>query len=88
MEEISKEDLIKRLKRIEGQVRGLQRMIEEERDCSDILIQVSAVVSALSKVSELTAKSYAHKCILEMNEKGDVSELDALIESIIKLRRF
>ena len=47
MEEISKEDLVKRLKRIEGQVRGLQRMIEEERDCGDILIQVSAVVSAL-----------------------------------------
>ncbi|HHF08591.1 MAG: hypothetical protein DRP32_08170 [Thermotogae bacterium] len=88
MEEISKEDLVKRLKRIEGQVRGLQRMIEEERDCGDILIQVSAVVSALSKVSELTAKSYAHKCIVEMNEKGDTSELDALIESIIKLRRF
>ncbi|TYB83728.1 MAG: metal-sensitive transcriptional regulator, partial [Kosmotoga sp.] len=62
-----KKKVINRLKRAEGQLRGLQRMIEEDRTCTDILTQVSAVISALSKISEMIAKTYAKKCVLEIN---------------------
>ncbi|ACR79110.1 MULTISPECIES: metal-sensitive transcriptional regulator [Kosmotoga] len=86
-ENISKDDLIKRLRRIEGQIRGLQRMIEEDRNCPDIMTQVSAVMSALSKVSEMIAKGYAHQCLMEISEKKDIAELDNLIETLLKFRR-
>ncbi|MEA2067274.1 MAG: metal-sensitive transcriptional regulator [Thermotogota bacterium] len=82
-----KKKVINRLKRAEGQLRGLQKMIEEDRTCTDILNQVSAVISALSKISEMIAKTYAKKCVLEINEKGDTSNLNELIENLINLRR-
>jgi DNA-binding FrmR family transcriptional regulator len=82
-----KKKVINRLKRAEGQLRGLQKMIEEDRTCTDILTQVSAVISALSKISEMIAKTYAKKCVLEINEKGDTSNLNELIENLINLRR-
>lgn len=82
-----KKKVINRLKRAEGQLRGLQKMIEEDRTCTDILTQVSAVISALSKISEMIAKTYAKKCVLEINEKGDPSNLNELIENLINLRR-
>ena len=61
-------------------------MVENERVCGDILTQVSAVNSALSRVSEMIIKGYARKCVIEANEAGNTEELDALIENIIKLR--
>ncbi|TYB94840.1 MAG: metal-sensitive transcriptional regulator [Kosmotoga sp.] len=82
-----KKKVINRLKRAEGQLRGLQKMIEEDRSCTDILTQVSAVISALSKISEMIAKTYAKKCVLEINEKGDTSNLNELIENLVNLRR-
>ena len=85
-EVVSKEALVKRLKRIEGQIRGLQKMIDEERTCDDVMMQLSAVVSALSRVSELVAKNYAHRCLFEVNETGNMEAIDNLIESIIKFK--
>lgn len=82
-----KKRVINRLKRAEGQLRGLQKMIEEDRPCTDTLTQVSAVISALSKVSEMIAKTYAKKCVLEIKEKGDTSNLNELIENLVNLRR-
>ncbi len=82
-----KKKVINRLKRAEGQLRGLQKMIEEDRSCTDILTQVSAVISALSKISEMVAKTYAKKCVLEINDKGDSKNLNELIENLINLRR-
>ncbi|MFW6120905.1 MAG: metal-sensitive transcriptional regulator [Petrotogales bacterium] len=82
-----KKKVINRLKRAEGQLRGLQKMIEEDRSCTDILTQVSAVISALSKISEMVARTYAKKCVLEINDKGDSSNLNELIENLINLRR-
>jgi DNA-binding FrmR family transcriptional regulator len=54
--------LLNRLKRIEGQVRGLQRMIEEERDCREILTQLSGVRSALDAASDVILEAYLEKC--------------------------
>ncbi|WMT58867.1 metal-sensitive transcriptional regulator [Truepera radiovictrix] len=54
--------LLNRLKRIEGQVRGLQRMIEEERDCREVLTQLSGVRSALDAASDVILETYLEKC--------------------------
>ncbi len=59
----SRQNLVRRLKRIEGQVRGIQRMVEEDRECGDILAQLSAVNEAVRRVSILLAEQYAFECL-------------------------
>ncbi|MBX0327289.1 metal-sensitive transcriptional regulator, partial [Oscillochloris sp. ZM17-4] len=56
-------DVLLRLRRIEGQVRGIQRMVEEDRDCRDIVTQVAAVKSALASVNGQVLRCYAHNCL-------------------------
>ncbi len=58
------EEITNRLKRVEGQVRGLQRMVEEERDCEAILTQLMAARAALDRVGLLVADNFVHECIL------------------------
>ncbi len=58
-----REDVLLRLRRIEGQVRGIQRMVEENRDCREIVTQVAAVKSALSSVNGQVLRCYAHNCL-------------------------
>jgi CsoR family transcriptional regulator, copper-sensing transcriptional repressor len=64
----SKEDLLARLGRIEGQIRGLARMVEEDRYCIDVLTQVSAVQAALDKVALGLLDTHARHCV--MGAKG------------------
>jgi DNA-binding FrmR family transcriptional regulator len=71
----SKDEYIKRLRRIEGQVRGLQRMVEEDKYCIDILTQVSAVTSALQSVSLGLLEDHLGHCVVQAAaEGGDVAE--------------
>lgn len=67
--ERQKKEVLLRLKRIEGQVRGLQRMIEEGVPCSDILTQVAAVTAAIKRVGTVIVQSYMEEC-LEKTHKG------------------
>ena len=67
-EAISQEVLLNRLKRIEGQVRGLQKMIESGRDCESIIIQLSAVRSAIEGVGALVLNNYMTLCFREGTE--------------------
>ena len=70
-----KDEYIKRLRRIEGQVRGLQRMVEEDKYCIDILTQVSAVTSALQSVSLGLLEDHLGHCVVQAAaEGGDVAE--------------
>ncbi len=62
--------IIKRLSRIEGQVRGVARMIEEDRYCIDILHQVQAIKSALSQAESEILKNHAHHCVEEAITAG------------------
>jgi CsoR family transcriptional regulator, copper-sensing transcriptional repressor len=62
-ESSSHEDLIKRLKRIEGQIRGIQRMVDQDRPCGEILAQLSAASEAVRSVSALLAEKYALECL-------------------------
>jgi CsoR family transcriptional regulator, copper-sensing transcriptional repressor len=62
-------NILARLKKIEGQIRGLQAMVTESRDCGQILTQVRAAQSALRSVSKLIIKSFLLKCYYEVGDK-------------------
>lgn len=59
----SRDNLLKRLRRIEGQVKGIQKMIQEEKDCIEILTQVAAIRSAMNKVGSLILENHTMSCI-------------------------
>jgi len=73
--------IMTRLKKIEGQIRGIQKMIEESRSCSDILMQMSAVKSALKKTNYLILKRYANACLMDMN-KTEGTEMEEFISTM------
>lgn len=66
--------MIMRLKRIEGQVRGVQRMIEEEANCEDILNQITAVKAAINQVGLLIFEEHAYECIAQAMDEGNREE--------------
>ena len=82
--------LVKRLRRIEGQVRGLQRMIEEDTYCIDVLTQVSAATSALQSVAVGLLNDHIHHCVSDAVAAGGpegtakVTEATRAIERLIK----
>ncbi len=84
----SKEDLLKRLRRIEGQVKGIQKMIEEEKSCSDILTQVAAVRAAINKTGNIILEKHAMTCIENAATAEDkqqaLSELAKNMQSFMK----
>ena len=65
----AKEKLIQRLHRVEGQIRGIETMLAEERDCQEILQQLSAVRSAVQSASRIFLQEYATACLLELDEE-------------------
>jgi CsoR family transcriptional regulator, copper-sensing transcriptional repressor len=70
-----KEDYLKRLRRIEGQVRGLQKMVEDDKYCIDILTQVSAVTSALQSVALGLLEDHLGHCVTQaVAEGGDTAD--------------
>ncbi len=83
----SKKDILQRLKRIEGQARGLQRMIEEDRACNDVVIQLSAIKSAIDRVSLAIVGTHMIDCITEeMKESGDCKKVfDEMKDMFLKL---
>jgi DNA-binding FrmR family transcriptional regulator len=66
----TKDDYLKRLRRIEGQIRGLQRMVEEEKYCIDILTQISAATKALQAVSLSLLDEHLSHCVVEAAKAG------------------
>lgn len=71
------DDVLLRLRRIEGQVRGVQRMVEEGRDCREIVNQVAAIKAALTSVSTVVLECYTRNCLDDSSQDRDdlVSEL-------------
>ena len=65
----AKEKLIQRLHRVEGQIRGVEAMLDEERDCQEILQQLSAIRSAVQSASRIFLQEYATACLLELDEE-------------------
>jgi CsoR family transcriptional regulator, copper-sensing transcriptional repressor len=86
-----KEALIKRLHRIEGQVRGLERMLEEDRYCIDVLTQISAVTTALESVAFRILDDHVNHCVSGALASGDAEEAAAkskeLLEAVHRFAR-
>jgi len=76
---------LKRLRRIEGQVRGLQKMVEEDRYCSDILTQVSSVQEALRGVSQALLRNHLRHCATAAFTSGESSERQAISDELLEL---
>lgn len=80
-------DLLNRLSRIEGQVRGIKAMVEEERYCVDIMTQVMAVNSALNAFNKVLLSNHIHTCVVENIEQGNLETVDELCGIIQKLMK-
>ena len=84
--EQDKQDLLNRLKRAEGQMRGVQRMIEDGRDCEAILQQLTAVRSAVHTASLALARAYAAQCLVETDDVTTPAQvIDSLMSALGKL---
>ena len=81
------EALLKRLKRIEGQVRCIQGMIEKEAYCTDILTQVSAIQSALNAFSKELLSSHIRTCVVQDIQNGNLDVVDELVSTVQKLMK-
>jgi DNA-binding FrmR family transcriptional regulator len=88
--ELDKDDMITRLRRIEGQVRGVQQMIESDRYCIDVLTQVSAITRALQKVAMGLLDDHLRHCVAEAVAAGDrgadqkLDEATAAVERLLR----
>jgi DNA-binding FrmR family transcriptional regulator len=80
-----KADVVRRLRRIEGQVRGLQRMVEEERYCADILAQVTGVQNALSSAGRVLLRNHLEHCVTDAIRSGDPRRAGAVYDEVIGL---
>jgi DNA-binding FrmR family transcriptional regulator len=83
-----KEKILARLRRIEGQGRGLQRMVEKEAYCVDILTQIGSVVSASEKVGAILLKDHVEHCVRESIEKGGLEADEKIEELTTAVERF
>jgi len=88
---MEKDDYLKRLRRIEGQVRGIQRMVEDDTYCIDVLTQLSAVTKALQSVGIGLLEEHVNHCVLHAAQEGDedaarekVAEATRAIERLVR----
>lgn len=80
-------DLIHRLNRVEGQVRGIRKMVEEDCYCVDILTQVSAIQSALNSFNKVLFGNHIKTCVVNDIRNGNDSVVDELLETMRKLMK-
>lgn len=82
-----KTNLISRLNRIEGQVRGIKKMIENDTYCDDVLNQIAAVQSALNSVGKLLLEGHLRSCVTERLQEGDTEVIEELLITVKKLMK-
>lgn len=87
MNEISKAKVVRRLKLIEGQVRGLQRMIENDNYCIDVITQTSAVKQGLSNVEDMLLENHLEHCVIHQVQSGQTKKAKEEIIKVYKLKR-
>jgi DNA-binding FrmR family transcriptional regulator len=76
---------LKRLRRIEGQIRGLQKMVEEDRYCADIMVQISSVQEALRAVGRSLMRNHLRHCATQALSKGSPEEAEAMYDELLSL---
>lgn len=80
-------DLLNRLSRIEGQVRGIKKMVENDAYCTEILVQVSAVNAALNSFNKVLLANHIRTCVAEDIREGKEETIDELVMTLQKLMR-
>lgn len=80
-------DLINRLNRVEGQVRGVKKMVEDERYCVDILTQVTAIQAALNAFNKKLLANHIHSCVVDDIKEGNMEVVDELCDTIQKIMK-
>lgn len=81
----TKEALAKRLRRIEGQVRGLQKMVDEERYCADVLVQIASVQEALRSVGRMLLQNHLTHCATDAIRSGQPEEAERVVAELVEL---
>lgn len=82
-----KNKLIKRLKIIEGQVRGVQSMVEKDAYCIDVITQISAIIHALSSIEDVILENHLSSCVIDQIKKGKDKQSINEIMKVYKLKR-
>jgi DNA-binding FrmR family transcriptional regulator len=82
-----KANMISRLNRVEGQVRGIRGMVEKDVYCDDILNQIAAVQSALNAVGKILLEGHMKSCVMERIQQGDNEVIDELLKTMNKLMK-
>ena len=82
-----KKKLLNRLKRIEGQVRGIEAMVEDDIYCTDILIQVSAVTAALNSFNKVLLENHIKSCVADNIRQGNDEVIEELVTTMQKLMK-
>ncbi len=78
------ENINNRLKRIEGQVRGIMKMVDEDKNCENILIQIAAIKSALHKTGQIILEGHLQHCVIDGIKQGDETETMKRLASAIE----
>lgn len=84
--EDEKKDLNKRLNIIEGQVRGIKQMIDDDRYCSDVLIQLSAINKAVESLENMILISHVENCVVYEVQSGNLDIVDEVMELVKRIR--
>jgi CsoR family transcriptional regulator, copper-sensing transcriptional repressor len=89
--QVKTQQALSRLRRIEGQIRGIQKMVEDERYCVDILTQISAVVAALHGVEDQVMENHLNTCVADAMRSDDAGEkaqkIDEIMTVVSKFRK-
>ena len=78
--EAEKRDIVSRLNRIGGQIAGIRKMVEEDRYCDDVLIQLSAVEKAIKGLANLVLDAHMHTCLVENIRSGNEGIIDEIVD--------
>lgn len=82
-----KQNLVTRLNRIEGQIRGIKGLIEKDTYCDDVITQISATQSALNSVAKILLEGHLKNCVVERIQEGDMEVVDEVLTTIQKLMK-
>ncbi|AOY75980.1 metal-sensitive transcriptional regulator [Clostridium formicaceticum] len=80
-----RKDILNRLKTIKGHIQGIEKMIEEEKSCEDILLQIAAVKSSVEKVGSIIIEGHAKDCLLKENITSE--EVERILKTVMKFAK-
>jgi DNA-binding FrmR family transcriptional regulator len=83
----TKENLVTRLNRVEGQIRGIKGLIEKDTYCDDVITQIAATQAALNSVAKILLEGHMRSCVVERIQEGDHEVVDELLTTIHRLMK-